>query len=77
MSEEKPKSKGTKQMPIRLNEADRAALKRVAGHYGYRDAASLIRWIIHREDRQIAKEQPPVPPAAADTWSNLPPDDED
>lgn len=54
----------TKQLPIRLTEAHREALKRIMEHNGFVDFATAIRWLIQQEDRRNSTA-PAAPTAPA------------
>lgn len=54
----------TKQLPIRLTEAQRAALRRIMDHNGFVDFATTIRWLIQQEDRRNTVPTVPTTPAA-------------
>lgn len=53
----------TPRFAVRLSEADRAALGRIAEHHGLSDQADAIRFLIRAEDRRLfAARQAARPP---------------
>jgi hypothetical protein len=48
----------TKQLPIRLSDTDRAALRRIVTHHTLSNESEAVRWLIRQEDRRIAPVRP-------------------
>ena len=56
----------TKQLPIRLSDVDRAALRRIVAHHTLSNEAEAVRWLIRQEDRRIAPAKPDRQEEASD-----------
>lgn len=55
----------TRALNIRLNDADRAALKRLAKRLQLDTEADVVRWLIRNANKAEASAPPPAPRVAA------------
>lgn len=73
----------TPQLPVRLNEDDRAKLARIISRRSLDDAAAAIRWLIREEARRLDGEDGPalepetIAAPVVSAGFVLPPDDDE